>query len=107
MGLNLTFTALGGEVYSPIDLDASRLARETIYDETAPFTLQEDPLYIVDLTWTHTNHKERYTGTWAIQIKNVLQSAVPEYREYDALLDREILQAGASILPVFSYRIQF
>lgn len=107
MGLNLTFTALGGEVYSPIDLDASRLARETIYDETVPFTLQEDPLYIVDLTWTHTNHKERYTGTWAIQIKNVLQSAVPEYREYDALLDREILQAGASILPVFSYRIQF
>lgn len=107
MGLNMTFTALGGEVYTPIDLDASRLARETVYDETVPFTLQEDPLYILDLTWTHTNHKERYTGTWAIQIKNVLQSAVPEYREYDALLDEEILQAGASILPVFSYRIQF
>lgn len=107
MGCNLTCTALGGEVYTPIDLDASRLVRETVYDETLPFTMQEDPLYILDLTWTHTNHKERYTGTWAIQIKNILQSAVPEYREYDALLDREILQAGASILPVFSYRIQF
>ena len=107
MGLNLTFTALGGEVITPIDLNASRAARETVFDETVPFTLQEDPLYIVDLTWTHTNHKERYTGTWAIQIKNVLQSAVPEYREYDALLDQEILQAGASILPVFSYRVQF
>ena len=107
MGLNLTLTALGGEVFTPIDLTASRAARETVLDETQPFVGQEDPLYILDLTWTWTNHKARYTGTWAIQIKNMLQSAPPEYREYDAFLDQEIRQAGASILPVFSYRVQF
>lgn len=106
-GLNFTFTALAGEVFTPIDLTASRAARETVLDETRPFTMQEDPLYILDVTWTLTNHKERVTGTWAIQIKNMLQSQPPEYREYDALLDQEIRQAGASILPVISYRVQF
>ncbi|MDP5170900.1 MAG: TonB-dependent receptor [Bacteroidia bacterium] len=107
MGLNIALTALGGQVYTPIDLAASSAARETVLDETRPFEFQDDPLYIFDLTWTHTNHKARYTGTWAIQIKNMLQSAAPAYREYDALLDMEILQRGASILPIFSYRVQF
>ncbi len=106
-GINFTVTALGGEVYTPIDLDASRVARETVLNERVPFSMTEDPLLILDLTWTLTNHKARYTGTWAIQIKNILQSAVPEYREYDALLDQNVRLSGASILPVFSYRWQF
>ena len=46
-------------------------------------------------------------GKWSFQIKNLFSSAVPEYREYDALLDREVLLAGASVLPVLSYKVEF
>ena len=107
LGLNGTLTAIGGERYTPIDLIASRAARETIRDESQPYTGQEKPLFIFDFTLTIQNNKERYTGIWAIQLKNMFSNRVPEYREYDALLDQEIFQAGASILPVLSYKVEF
>ena len=107
LGINGTLTAIGGERYTPIDLDASRNARETIPDESLPYVFQEVPLYILDLTVTLRNNKSRYAGIWALQIKNMLQSTAPEYREYDAFHDQLVTLRGASILPVISYKIEF
>ena len=107
LGINATLTAMGGERYTPIDLEASRAARETIPDETQPYIFQEIPLYILDLTVTLRNNKSRYAGIWALQIKNMLQNQAPEYREYDAFLDELVTLKGASILPVISYKIEF
>ncbi|MFK7925630.1 MAG: TonB-dependent receptor [Bacteroidia bacterium] len=107
LGLNTTTSALGGARYTPIDLDASRAARETVLDETQPFNMQEDPLLIVDFTLTLKHIRPNWTGTWAFQIKNLLQSAPAEYREYDALLDSEITQTGSFVFPIISYKVEW
>ncbi|TAE48105.1 MAG: TonB-dependent receptor [Bacteroidetes bacterium] len=107
MGLNTNFSLIGGQRYTPISLDASRLARETVYDEIYPFTIQEDPLFLVDFTFTLNRNHVRYNSTWAIQIKNIFQSAAAEYREYDPTLDAVVAQEGSSFFPVLSYKIQF
>ncbi|MDX1905607.1 MAG: TonB-dependent receptor [Bacteroidia bacterium] len=107
MGLNTTLSVIGGQPYTPLDLTASRLARETVLDETQPYTLSETPLFVQDLTWTLTRHKPLSTRTWAIQIKNIYQSAPALIREYDALLDQEVTLRGAGILPLMSYKIDF
>ncbi|MEL6651670.1 MAG: TonB-dependent receptor [Bacteroidota bacterium] len=107
LGLNTTTSALGGLRYTPIDLEASRAARETILDETQPFSMQEDPLLIVDLTLTIQHIRPNWTGTWAFQIKNLLQSAPAEYREYDALLDEEITLNGSFVFPIISYKVEW
>jgi hypothetical protein len=107
LGLNGTLSTFGGQRFTPIDLEQSALYRETIYDYTRPFQMQESPLYVFDLTFTYKSNRPRYTGTWAVQIKNLFSSSIPEYREYDALLGREVALRGASVLPVISYRIDF
>lgn len=107
LGVNATFSALGGARYTPIDLVASRAARETVLDETRPYELQEDPLYILDFTFTRQHIHANWTGTWAFQIKNLLQSAPAEYREYDALLDKEITQTGSFVFPIISYKVEW
>ena len=107
LGFNLTFSTLGGVRYTPIDLEASRLARETVLDETRPFEMQEDPLYILDFTFTRKRIRPNWTGTWAIQVKNMLQSAPAVYREYDALLDDEITQVGSFVFPIISYKVEW
>ncbi|MEL6589288.1 MAG: TonB-dependent receptor [Bacteroidota bacterium] len=107
LGLNTTTSALGGLRYTPIDLEASRAARETVLDETQPFSMQEDPLLIVDLTLTIQHIRPNWTGTWAFQIKNLLQSAPAEYREYDALLDEEITLNGSFVFPIISYKVEW
>ncbi|MEZ4847876.1 MAG: TonB-dependent receptor [Bacteroidia bacterium] len=107
LGLNGTLSAFGGRPYTPIDLDQSRLYRETIYDETRPYEMRETPLYIFDFTFTYKSNRPRYTGTWAIQIKNLFSSSIPEYREYDAKEEVEVALRGASVLPIISYKIDF
>ncbi|MDX2247869.1 MAG: TonB-dependent receptor [Bacteroidia bacterium] len=107
LGFNGTLSAYGGQRYTPIDLISSAAYRETVYDESRSYELQETPLYIFDFTFTYKINRPRYTGTWAVQIKNLFSSSVPEYREYDDLLGQEVTLEGASVLPVMSYKIEF
>ena len=107
LGVNATLSALGGQRYTPIDLEASRAARETVLDESRAWSMREQPLYVLDFTLTLRRNKPGKSGIWAFQIKNLLQNALPEYREYDALTDGEITQKGAALLPIISYKLEF
>lgn len=107
LGLNGALSLIGPQRFTPLDLDASRKARETRYDESRAWEGQEDPLIILDFTLTYRRNHEKRSGVWAIQIKNLLQSGPAVYREYDRLTDGEVSQVGSSILPVISYRVEF
>ncbi|MEL6133842.1 MAG: TonB-dependent receptor, partial [Bacteroidota bacterium] len=107
LNLNGTFSIRGGRRYTPIDLEASRLAQRTIFDESRPFELRDDPLYILDLSMNIYRNRKRITETWTIQIKNIFQSSPAEYREYDLTFDRVTTLRGAGLLPVMSYKIEF
>jgi hypothetical protein len=107
LGLNGALSLIGPRRYTPIDLEASKAARETVFDESRAWEGQEQPLLVLDFTLTYRRNKERTSSVWAVQIKNLLQNALPEYREYDALLDQEVTLVGAAILPVISYKLEF
>lgn len=106
-GINGRFTFVGGQLVTPVDADSSKIIGWTVYDETSPFSVREKPLFIVDMTMRFRANHHKYSSEFAIQIKNMLQNAVPEYREYDPGLDEVITLKGASILPVLSYKIDF
>lgn len=107
LGMNATVSALGGQRFTPLDLAASRAARETVPDENLAWSMQEQPLVVLDFTLTLRRNKPNKSGVWAFQIKNLLQNALPEYREYDVLVDAEVTQRGAALLPIISYKVEF
>lgn len=107
LGLNGNLSLIGPRRYTPLDLEASRAQRETVLDETRAWEGQEVPLVILDFTLTYRRNHDKRSGVWAFQIKNMLQSAPAEYREYDRLVDEEVTLVGSSILPVISYRVEF
>ncbi len=107
LGFNGALAITGGRRYTPIDLDASRLARETVFDESLAWSQSEQTLVVLDFTFTYRKNRPNASHIWAVQVKNMLQNALPEYREYDALLDREVTLVGASILPIISYKVEF
>ncbi|MEO1449676.1 MAG: hypothetical protein AAFV07_09100, partial [Bacteroidota bacterium] len=77
------------------------------FDETRPWSEQDNPLFVIDATITLNTNKPKYSGTWALQIKSLYSSQVIEVREWDDLLQEEVALRGASVLPVLSYRIAF
>ncbi|RMG62780.1 MAG: TonB-dependent receptor, partial [Bacteroidetes bacterium] len=107
LGLNGAFTLTGGQRFTPIDPVASALARETVVDERFPFQGQDAPLFVFDFTLTLHRNKPKRTGIWAIQIKNLFQSAPAEYREWDAYLNEVVTLRGSGILPLLSYKVEF
>lgn len=107
LGLNGALSLIGPQRYTPLDSVASREALETRYDETRAWEGQEKPLVILDFTLTYRRNHDKRSGVWAIQIKNMLQSSPAIYREYDRLVDDEVMLVGSSILPVISYRVEF
>ncbi|MEM7659243.1 MAG: TonB-dependent receptor [Bacteroidota bacterium] len=106
-GWNGALSILGGQRLTAIDPVASQLARETIFDETDPWSIQESPLFILDATLTYRRNHEKFTGIWVLQIKNLFSTSVPEFREWDPFLQEEVRQRGASVLPVLSYKVVF
>jgi hypothetical protein len=107
LSLNSNLVFRGGQRYTPIDLEQSRIALTTVYDESDPYSIQDKPLLVWDVTMNIFRNRKRFNETWSVQIKNIFQSQAAEYREYDATLDQVVSLRGAGFLPVMSYKIEW
>lgn len=104
---NTNLASLGGQPYTPVDLDASELEQETIYNESIAFTKRDKPLVILDFTFSYKINSEKRRSVWSIQIKNLFSNGNAIYREYDTVTKREVTIPSSSIFPVVSYRLEF
>lgn len=107
LGINLKATLTGGEYYVPVDLNASIQQGREVPDEVNAFTVRYNDFYYIDLTLTYrTNHK-KFSGIWAIQVKNLLNQQPVIGYQYNMFCQQveEIKTMG--ILPIISYKIEF
>jgi hypothetical protein len=106
---NIDFKATyaGGKRYSPIDLAASEVARNTVYDETKAFSEQFDPFFKADIKFTYRLDWSKVSQEWVFYIENftnhqnvLMQSYSPSKNEVT-----EIYQLG--FFPMVQYRLHF
>jgi hypothetical protein len=107
LGVNLKTSFTGGEYYVPIDLQQSIIEHREVPDDAAAYTMKLPDFLYVDLTLTYrTNHK-KYSGIWAIQIKNLLnQAPVVGYVYNDYTQSIEPVKS-MGLIPFISYKIEF
>lgn len=104
---NESFNVLGGQVYTPLDFVNSKLEQETIYDESLAYTQTGETLLFLDFNFSYTINKKERKTVWAIQIKNLLNNGNALYREYDTVLDQEVVVKSTSFFPNIYYRLEF
>ncbi len=107
--LTLDFKSLvnGGLRYTPIDLDASRLAGEAVFDNTQAFSKRHDPYFRIDFRIGFKMQSKKITHEWAFDVQNVTNRKnifAIRFDENDLSLKKSY-QTG--LLPVFQYRIRF
>ena len=107
LGVNAKVTILGGEYQTPYLEDASREMQMIQYDYSRPYESKDPISYYVDLTITYTKNKPKYTGTWALQIKNLTQSATKYDYAYSYKENKVVENYLTSIVPSISYKIEF
>ena len=107
MKFDIKFTLAGGSRYTPIDLDASSLARQAVYNDNAAFSEQFEPYYRLDLGLTYRMSRPKIAQEFSASVQNVTDKENPLYARYDPRNNRleNVNQLG--IYPLLQYRVMF
>jgi hypothetical protein len=107
LGINGRLNYNGGERYSPVLMEKSLQERVIVYDESKAFQNQESPMYYLDFTITYRMNRKRFSGVWALQIKNALGTPNFDGMKYNLKTNRIEKDEISVVLPVLSYKIEF
>lgn len=107
LGVNLKLSYTGGEYYVPIDLQASVQQHREVLDETAAYSLKLPDFFYTDLTITYRTNHRKYSGIWAIQLKNILNLKPVTGYVYNDLTKSVEEVRSSGIIPFISYKVEF
>ncbi|RPH26076.1 MAG: TonB-dependent receptor [Bacteroidales bacterium] len=107
LGVNARLNYMGGERLSPVLYAQSLQRKDVVYDDSRAFEDQNQPMYNLDITITYRANKKRYSGVWALQIKNVLGSPMDDGYSYNYRTKKIESDQTVIILPVLSYKVEF
>ena len=105
--LDSKITFAGGNRYTPIDLEASQLAGEVVYDEARAFLLQLDPYFRWDFRLGFKMLGRKTTQEWTFDVQNLTGRKNPYSVSYNPQTGEEIIVTQLGFFPVFQYRIYF
>jgi hypothetical protein len=107
LGLNGRITIIGGERETPIDENQSIIEQTTVRIWSEAYTIRQPAFFNVDFTLTYRKNKPKYSGVWALQIKNLLMKT-PKAEYYYSRYYQEVRQSyGIGLFPFISYKIEF
>jgi len=107
LGINLKASYTGGGYYIPIDLASSVVQSREVLDESRVYTERFPDFIYLDFTLTYKMNYKKFSGTLALQIKNLLNQkpdAGYSYNPYLKAIEKEI---NLGIIPMISYKVEF
>lgn len=107
LGINAKVTLLGGAYQTPYLKNESIETQMMQYDYSRPFESKDPISFYVDLTITYSRNKPKYTGTWALQIKNLTQSPTKFDHVYSYKENKVVNDYLNTVVPSISYKIEF
>jgi len=107
LGVNLKVSLTGGEYYVTIDLSKSIEEHRQVLDEEKAYMSKLPDFYYLDLTLTYRTNYKKFSGIWAIQVKNLMNQK-PDigyvYNDFNQTIE-PVKSMG--IIPFISYKVEF
>ncbi|MCH8904853.1 MAG: TonB-dependent receptor [Bacteroidetes bacterium] len=100
-------TNAGGKRYTPIDLAASKLARNEVLTIGKAFSEQHEPYFRTDLKVTYRRNAKKVTHDFTFDIQNILNTENILLYNYNPATETINKEYQLGIFPVFQYRIEF
>ena len=107
LGLNLRVAYLGGFRDTPIDVEASAAAGQTVYIDEQAFEIVQDAFFRTDLRVYYKRSKSRSSSTWALDIQNLTNKENAAFSYYDTAKNAIVAEYQLSLIPILSYRVEF
>jgi hypothetical protein len=107
LGVNLKATLLGGNRYSPIDLEASIASGETEILTEQTYEKKYDDVFFINLGLSYRFNRPKTTHEIKMEVRNLTNNQAVTARYYDDSRE-EIMEVNQlQLLPNFSYTIKF
>lgn len=105
--LNTKIVLIGGQRYSPIDLEASIAAGHEITNELEPFSAKGNDIFRTDFSIGLRRNRKHISTEWKIDVQNIFnnQTVLGEYYVHATQSITRSTQLG--MLPTISYKISF
>ncbi|MDB4655534.1 TonB-dependent receptor [Flavobacteriales bacterium] len=104
---DVKFTLAGGSRYTPIDLEASSIAKRAVYEDELAYSEQFEPYYRLDLGLTFRMSRKRVTQEFSASCQNVTDKANPLYNQYDPETNSLVNVNQLGVYPLLQYKILF
>jgi hypothetical protein len=106
-GLNLKLLASGGQMDTPIDLEASKTQGETVYLENLAFSKRLPAYFRLDTGVRLKRNYRRLTTTLSLDIQNVTNRQNIGGQEFDVEVGEIKTWYQAPLIPILAYRLEF
>ena len=107
INLNGRVVYQGGDRISPIDYDASYLAKDVVFDETRAFIDREPFAVHFHLGVFYRKNKAKHASVWTVQLVNIVGTKEFYGYKYNLKTDEIIDDEEMLIFPQISYKIEF
>ena len=106
LSANLRFTVQGGERYIPVDIEASKAAKNIVYDYSRAYETQHPTSFLCHFTVSYKMNRNNLAHEIGLQVMNL--TGDKEYNwNYDYRNDEPKLYSGTGTVPNLYYKIEF
>lgn len=98
---------IGGQIYTPIDLEASVAKGDAVIDLSNPFSATGDDIFKADISIGLRRNKKRISTEFKIAIQNVTNNDAVTSEYYNHATETVVKGRQLPLLPVISYKINF
>jgi hypothetical protein len=107
LSINARFLYSGARRYLPVDLEASRMAKETVYDYTRAWENKLDDVLQLNLSVSYRMNRSKASHELVIDMVNVLGGNARTWEYYNKYTDRIAYYNQLEFLPNIMYRVHF
>lgn len=107
LAVDIKSTYAGGQYVTPIDLEASRQAKEMVFDHENAYTVKNPDYFRTDFKISFRMNSKKLTHEWALDIQNVFNTQNLFRRTYNPETEQIVDNYQLGIFPIPQYRLTF
>lgn len=107
LGVSARLTLQGGDRLTPVDQEASRLAKRILFDEDRAFEDRKPDAALLSFTFNYRINRKKHASTWGLQLVNLLGYS-EQFGYYYNLVDNKVEKdEEVMMIPNITYKIEF
>jgi outer membrane receptor protein involved in Fe transport len=107
LAIDIKSTYAGGQYVTPIDLEASRQAKEMVLDNENAYSIKNPDYFRTDFKISFRMNSKKLTHEWALDIQNVFNTQNLFRRTYNPETEQIVQNNQLGIYPIPQYRLTF